>query len=411
MRFVYYSNVRLPSEKAHANQIVQMCAALAEAGAQVDLVHPRRVNYPEFAQVQDVWAYYGVPRNFALHSTGSIELFELMDRLGWRGLGFRLAFAAQLTGYTLALVPRLLRLQADVIYSREITTLAVLALLRPGLLRRAFYEAHTFPGSRAGRWLNRRILPRLGGVIAISQGLATDYARLGVPPERLCVAPDAVDPARFGRVGRAEARRKLGWPVEQLAVVYTGHFYAWKGVDTLIEALRGSDAHLYLVGGIPEMIVQQRARLNGVANIHVVGWVPPTEVPCYLAAADVLALPNSGHEAISARHTSPLKLFEYLAAGRPVVASDLPSLREVLADGQTALLVAADDPAALRRGIERALGDPALAARLAENARRAALEHTWQIRAARVLDFARARLAALGPGGGAAASGRASSRA
>jgi glycosyltransferase involved in cell wall biosynthesis len=400
VKLLYLANARLPSEKAHASQVVQMCAALAAAGVELELIHPRRVNYPEFQGIEDIWTYYGVPRNFRRRQAGSIELFEVMDRFGWRGRGFQVAFALQLGGYTAALVPRLLRAGADVYYTREITTLALLNAIRPGSRARHFYEAHTFPGSRAGLALHRAALARAGGVIAISQGLADDYRALGVPASRMCVAPDAVDPSRFGGCTRAEARHRLGWPADQPAVVYTGHFYAWKGVDTLVEAMRGSPAHLYLVGGIPEMITAMRARLAAEPNMHVVGWAPPAQVPLYLAAADVLALPNSGREAISSRYTSPLKLFEYMAAERPIVASDLPALREVLTDGANALLVPADNAAALRQAVDRLLANPALAARLARQARLDVAGHTWEQRARNVLAFVHARLAAAGSAAG-----------
>jgi glycosyltransferase involved in cell wall biosynthesis len=108
-----------------------------------------------------------------------------------------------------------------------------------------------------------------------------------------------------------------------------------------------------------------------------------------LAAADVLALPNSGRAAVSRYYTSPLKLFEYMAAERPIIASDLPALREIIANEETALLVPPDDASALAAAVERLRADPALARRLAANARSAVGAHTWERRAARILDFVR----------------------
>ena len=107
----------------------------------------------------------------------------------------------------------------------------------------------------------------------------------------------------------------------------------------------------------------------------------------WLAAADVLALPNSGRESISARYTSPLKLYEYMASGRPIVASDLPSLREALTRGENAWLVAPDDPAALAAGIKSVLDDPEHAGAMAERARQDVQGHTWTARAERIVAF------------------------
>ena len=105
-------------------------------------------------------------------------------------------------------------------------------------------------------------------------------------------------------------------------------------------------------------------------------------------------LPNTAQAAISREHTSPLKLFEYMAAGRPIVASDLPSLREVLRHGDNAWLVQPDDPAALAQGIQHLLAEPALAARLAAQAQEEVQAYTWEQRAERILSFVEGHVSA-----------------
>jgi glycosyltransferase involved in cell wall biosynthesis len=119
--------------------------------------------------------------------------------------------------------------------------------------------------------------------------------------------------------------------------------------------------------------------------VRIEGFQPPARVPLYLAAGDLAVVPNRSKPAISARHTSPLKVFEAMAAGVALVASDLPSLREVLVDGENALLVAPDDAAALAKGIERLAGDAGLRARIAARLRAQADDFTWDARAKRVL--------------------------
>jgi glycosyltransferase involved in cell wall biosynthesis len=118
-------------------------------------------------------------------------------------------------------------------------------------------------------------------------------------------------------------------------------------------------------------------------RIVVTGQVAPADVLPRLAAADVLVLPNTA-SAISERYTSPLKLFEYLTLGRPIVASDLPAIREVLADGRTALLVPPGDPRALAHALTRVATDDALAMRLGAAAAALASEYTWARRAERL---------------------------
>ena len=232
---------------------------------------------------------------------------------------------------------------------------------------------------------------RLTGLVVLTRAAAEKYVALGCPAGRVAVVPDAVDVEAFGRCEQAEARRSLGIAPDAALVMYVGQMYAWKGVHILAEAARKlpPDCLVWLVGGTPEDLprIEQALRERPAPGVRLVGYVNPTEVPRYLAAADVAVLPNSAQSDNSRYYTSPLKLFEYLAAGRPVVASDLPALREVLRDGENALLVAPDDPGALARGIRRLLDDRQLAGRLAAQGRRDAQAHTWTARAQAILEF------------------------
>jgi glycosyltransferase involved in cell wall biosynthesis len=165
--------------------------------------------------------------------------------------------------------------------------------------------------------------------------------------------------------------------------------YAWKGVDVLLEAIaRTPDATGLIVGGHSAEPDLERTklvaeRLGIAARVTFTGLVEPMRVPELLTQADVLALPNPA-SAISTRYTSPLKLFEYMAARRPIVSSDLPSIREVLRDGVNALLVPPGDPVALSNAITRLFNDQALAARLADAAFEQVPNYSWERRAERL---------------------------
>jgi glycosyltransferase involved in cell wall biosynthesis len=166
--------------------------------------------------------------------------------------------------------------------------------------------------------------------------------------------------------------------------------HPWKGVEVLIESARRLPTmHVTLVGGEPEPLARLVAlvRSLGMADrVRFVGAVPPPERWRYLAAASVCVLPLT-RSAFGTSFTSPLKLFEYMAAARPIVASDLPALREVLQDGDNALLVPPEDPAALARAIQRLAEDQPLAERLAAQAARDVRAYTWEARGRRIVDF------------------------
>jgi glycosyltransferase involved in cell wall biosynthesis len=172
-------------------------------------------------------------------------------------------------------------------------------------------------------------------------------------------------------------------------VGYAGHLYAWKGVDVLLDALaRVPGVRGLIIGGHaaePDLArVRGLSERLGIADrVTFTGMVEPASVPALLRRATILALPNPA-SAISNRFTSPLKLFEYMAAGRAIVASDLPAIREVLHDGVDALLVAPGDAEALASAIRRLADDAGLAERLARTAAEAAANYSWTRRAERL---------------------------
>lgn len=392
MRVAYITNARLPAERANALQTIHMAAALAEAGTELTLYYPARQNLPQFEGV-DARDYYGVPHTFQLESVWCVDWFHLS---GGSALVERPIFFWQTFTFAWALAGRLRVRPADIYYSRDLFVLTLLVLLLPHLRQQMFFELHTFPGSGPGRWLYGVILRRIGGTITLTSILKERVMALGIAAQMILVAADGVDLRPYEGLTKTQARAQLKLEPAQRLVVYTGHLYAWKGVDVLAEALGslGAAVQGLFVGGTPNELQRLRALLaaNGWTNQTLVGPVPPQQVPLYQAAADVLALPNSGKAEISRSYTSPLKLFEYLAAGQPIVASDLPSLREVLQDGETALLVPPDDPQALAQAIGRLLADPALTQRLVAHARAAVQAYTWTARASQVLSFVRSKI-------------------
>ena len=391
MKFLYLTNSRLPGEKAHAIQIMKTCAALTEH-VDVRIIHARRSNRPWLRSITDLQAFYDLPRDVPLQAIPSLDIFHLVPRLPlWRSGAYRIVFVIQMLTYHLALIPLLLRTKADIYYTRDSLTAALLVLIREGSKEKVFYEAHSFPSSWIGRALQRWLAPRLDGLIVLTELLAQRYVDSAIPRRRVAVIADAVDVEAFGGCSKVEARRELGIGQTDYLVMYVGQMYKWKGVETLVAAAAflPDDAWMWLVGGTPEELprIEKLVREPGNERVRLVGYVPPVHIPTYLAAADVLALPNSAKTSVSRFYTSPLKLFEYMAAERPIIASDLPALREIITHEETAILVPPDDASAFAAAVERLCADAALARRLAANARHAVADHTWDHRATRILKF------------------------
>lgn len=397
MRLLYLANNRIPSEKANSLQIMRSCAAFQKLGADVTLVVPHRVQPRVMRSVRDPFAYYGIEERFRIRRLPCLDTLEIAPEPLQPA-----AFALQASSFAIASAACLARGKADIYYSRDPLSMVLMAAAPEAVRQRTAFEAHTFPMPGYRRQLHVWATRRLGKLVCITNGLAAEYAARGIDPGRLLVAPDAVDlDAYRNPPSKVEARAQLGLPLEAKIACYAGHLYPWKGVHTLVQAARHlPDDHLIcIVGGTSEDMRALRTvvQREGLENVQLVGHVPPTRVPTYLAAADVLVLPNSGKSEVSARYTSPMKLFEYMAARRPIVASRLPSLQEILRDGDYALLVEPDNPEALATGISRVVSDPYLAEVLSSAAWRDVQGNSWEARGGRILGFLGAETARCGP--------------
>jgi glycosyltransferase involved in cell wall biosynthesis len=210
------------------------------------------------------------------------------------------------------------------------------------------------------------------------------------------IAHDGIRRDRFADVpGQAEARGAVGWPKDAFIVGYVGRLHTMnmdKGAGMLIEALRQVDGvTLAVVGGPDDAAEKLRDKWVKLgldeSRFLNAGQVSPERVPLYLSALDVCAMPFPWTEHF-AYYASPMKLFEYMASQRAIVASDLPSTAEVVKDGESALLYPPGDVDALAQAIMRLRDDRSLRERLANCAYQQVMEHyTWGARAAAILNF------------------------
>jgi glycosyltransferase involved in cell wall biosynthesis len=203
------------------------------------------------------------------------------------------------------------------------------------------------------RWFERKIFRMARAIIVVSSYLKEELVRQGVPAEKILVIPNAVDPERFdpAKAHGAAIRERHGLQ-GRLVVGFTGGFLKWHGVDFLIRACAGlmqifPNLRLLLVGDGPRReAAQAQAEALGIADrVIFTGSVPHAEIPSYLAAMDVGVMPASN------AHGSPMKVFEYMAMGLPVVAPRYQPLQEAVEDGHTGLLFEPDDVEALSRAL------------------------------------------------------------
>jgi len=368
MKIIYVENVRIPSERAHAYQIVQTCAWFAKLGHDVTLVNPDR------AGGADMFTAFGLPSDLFRH----VKL-PVTDPLAWSWFPWKkIAYLIQRFSFAHAVKRWAEGQQGDIWYTRDPAMVDVLR--RPD--RRFALELHDAPDAQASRWM--RIKGAVSSFIVITRGLENKLQELGVPASSITVAPDGYDPADFVQTSdRQHERERMGVPQDAFVAIYTGSFYPWKGVDRVVEAWAESDprAHLVLIGG-PE---GDRARLERLvdprvaARVHFVPMLPHADAIRALAAADVGLLTSSDKEEIGRVYTSPLKQFEYLAAGLPVIASDVPSSHEVLTVDVAQFY--GNDGRAFNEALARAMQNASWHSTAVNRSRELVAPYTWENRA------------------------------
>lgn len=223
--------------------------------------------------------------------------------------------------------------------------------------------------------------------------------------EALLLAPNGVELEKYaGLPSPTEARRQLNLK-EGLTVGFTGHIYPGRGADLLFElAKQMPNVNFLWVGGTPELVDFWKNKLTeaGMTNVTMTGFVKHEVIPLYQAAADVLLMPYSRSiEASSgqdiAEVINPMKMFEYMAAGRGIISADLPSIREVLNEGNAVFCEAGnwESVGNWKAAIELLLADEPLRLALGAQARKDVEQLTWVKREERVMDLLEANLRGL----------------
>lgn len=374
MKLLYIANARIPTEKAYGINIIKMCQALAMVGAELTLVIPQRKN----AIKQDVFSYYGVEKNFI------VEYVPIVDFVAKGFLGY---WISQLF-FSLKLLFKKIDKGIPILTRDEWS-----GWLLAKFGYQVFYDMHGFPVT--WQWLWKLSMKSMRGIFCTNQWkIEQCNRRFGIPREKLVLARNGFDEQSFAvELTKKEAREKTGLPVDKRIVIYTGHLYDWKGAEILAEAAKTLPDILFVfVGGSKTEVNDFSSRYRQNNNILFLGQKSHKDIPLYLWSADVLVLPNSVKSenprftGYSVFDTSPIKMFEYMASGRPIIASDLPAIREVLSE-KNAILVASDSPDLLAETIKDFLAHQEKFDSLAKQGLVDVVEFTWKKRAEKILEF------------------------
>ncbi len=373
MRLLYLHPVPVPSISANAVQVAKMCDAFAGVGVEIKLVTPRRSS--SVKTFEALANTYSLKRRFALghapltRMPGNAMLFSALACIKYRLSGsftvytraVPIAYAAHLLG-----IPYILEMHEPVIAFRPVAMVRLHKMSRSPLFRQ---------------------------LVTISDCLRRDYTnRFPSLANRISVAHDGADP--FQTDANFKPRQLAG----SFKVGYVGHLYPGKGMEIIVPLARLCPwANFHIVGGRPGDLEKWRGQAEDVSNLEFHGHVPHAETTAYIAAMDVVLAPYQKHVSGAGKNQnladwmSPLKMFEYMAQGKAILASDLPVLREVLHQGESAILCDPGDVSSwvsaltmlhTNRGTAERIGQRALTEFLAN--------YSWDQRAVKILNTLRA---------------------
>jgi glycosyltransferase involved in cell wall biosynthesis len=380
MKLTYISLGNVPSKVANSIQVAKMAEAFSQ-----------RVGHFELVTVGDVWSK--VKRNtfdfqewYGLDHTFRINRLPLLLKTSYP---FPQDYHNRYFPHWAALYAKLRF--PDVVHCRHIEAARI--ALRLGLsvsldvddpVRKRLFEEEPFV---QGKFL---------GAVSVSQELTQQCVENGLPRKQVLLAYNGVDEKHLHiDISKASARKKFNLPRDAKIAMYAGHLYNDRGIENIFAVAKRMPRVLFLlIGGWQNDVHRRKLEIKEqhLRNVRLEGFVPNAQVPLYLSASDVLLMPYSPH-LYSAAYMCPMKMFDYMAAKRAILGTDLPAVRQVMQNERNAILVPPDNAQALHKGLEMLLRDKSLMNRLASQAYQDVQNYTWDRRAARILDFIENRLA------------------
>jgi glycosyltransferase involved in cell wall biosynthesis len=427
MKLVYIARSSIPSRSANSVQVMKMCHAFGEIGHDVTLIVPNNGD-TECKSENYLFRSYGIDRNFRILRVPDPPAAKAKRLWAWRAATLansllpevcysRDPFASVFTAcFDQPIILELHNISKEKIRRAQMKhkdRSALLAFRAKSILKslslvvqpvfediflrstRSLYRFARFGGFYDVTLVIQKLLesPQCLRLVAITHALADDFVELfPFARSKILVAPDGADPPSHTLPTVA-----LRSDDTRLRVGYCGHLYPGKGMEVIEQLTTLCPwASFHIVGGTDHDVKAWQDRLSGMQNIYFYGYVEPTLVASYLKEFEVCLLPNQPvvgthsddgeSSADIGSYTSPLKMFEYMSAGKPIIASDLAVLREVLKNDVNAILCPHDDARVWAATLERFARDKSLRSRLATRAQDDFTRYyTWQARARRVL--------------------------
>jgi len=370
MRILFISDSIIPSRTANSINVMKMCNAFSRMGHEVILLSIGQSESYEKSAEND-FDFYGVEPHFEIRKlhVPSIKSSILL-------YGLRCAIET-------------LKIKPDIVYGRFLRGVWLAAVLGFDVIYEMHFSVRQIPF--VGRLLFSNLIKKrkLKHLVVISQALK-EMIEDNVSGKKIIVAHDGAD--LVGNKNRESQTRLSGQYRKRTKVGYVGHLYPGRGIELIFKmATELPDIDFHLIGGTKEDIKARKRRIKG-NNVFFHGFIPPSLINNYILHCDILVMPYQRTVYLRDKYSdtsqwmSPLKMFEYMASGKPIIASDLPVLREVLKQGKNAILVNPNDTDGWVKAVKHLANNEGVRDRIAQQALIDLKQsYTWERRAQRVL--------------------------
>jgi glycosyltransferase involved in cell wall biosynthesis len=372
----YIHTEPIDSLKANIVQVIEMCNAFQEQGVRINLIIPENINDKVCTQ-QHIKHFFGINESIKIIHYKKYNLFNRLNKLGCY--------------YGLKGVIN--NCNSDYIFTRNPIALKVAMLHNK---KRIIYESHDYIMDNISKYYDKywrytirkySHSDKMKLFITISKMLSDDWVNYGVNKNKVIVLHDAYNDNKFhSNISKDKARELLNIKSEAKVVLYSGSLYPDRDIEQILFLAERMKSVIFIVVGGPHYhcdYYKNKAMKSKIKNIIFVGPVLHREIPLYLSAADVLlALWSDRVKTI--RYCSPLKIFEYMAVGKTIVANDYPSIKEILRHGENAYLVSYNDRESLLAVVRKAITDNNQD--MINAAKRDVREYTWHNRVRKIIN-------------------------
>jgi glycosyltransferase involved in cell wall biosynthesis len=371
MNINYVTFSVFPAQSAHSIHIMKICQALADNGHKVTLIAPDRKDASD-SSVDEIFKFYNIKGDFSF-----IKLAVPMIK-GWKLL------------YPFYVSKFVSKNNKGIVFTRHAEIAAVTTLLKIPTILEFHHTGYT--GNAIQKLLYKKLFKSssLLKIVVISEALKNAFVKKGFNKNNLLVAHDGSD------LASNKSKIALDKGSYQLEAGYVGQLYEGKGIEIIVDvAAHVPHVRFHIVGGQTDDIAKWKGKAdsNNLSNIVFHGFVPQTFISEYINAFDVCLLPNQrkvsffGNSTVNiSDYTSPLKMFDYMAHGKTIIASDLPVLREVLNENN-AILCDPEDLDSWANALNKLANDVPLREKLSENALADfTSKYTWKKRAEYIID-------------------------